>query len=56
VVWEVKHHNGIIIDINIEENPFSNIALNSRQGFCIKQPSGKVLPAVLQQFKAVMDE
>ncbi len=55
VVWEVKHRNGIIIDINIEENPFSNIALNSRQGFFIKQPSGKALPNILKQFKAVME-
>jgi NAD-dependent deacetylase len=44
----------MIIDINIEENPFSNIALNSRQGFFIKQPSGEALPAILQQFKSVM--
>jgi NAD-dependent deacetylase len=54
VVWEVKNRNGIIIDINIEENPFSNIALNSRQGFFIKQPSGKALPDILQRFKAVI--
>lgn len=55
VVWEVKNRNGIIIDINIEENPFSHIALNSRQGFFIKQPSGKALPDILQRFKAVME-
>jgi NAD-dependent deacetylase len=54
VVWEVKNRNGIIIDINIEENPFSNIALNSQQGFFIKQPSGKALPDILQRFKAVI--
>ena len=54
VVWEVKNRNGIIIDINIEENPFSNIALNNRQGFFIKQPSGKALPDILQRFKAVI--
>jgi NAD-dependent protein deacetylase/lipoamidase len=55
VVWEAKHRSSLIIDINIEENPFSNIALNSRQGFFIKQPSGKALPAILEQFKAVME-
>ena len=55
VVWEVKNRNGIIIDINIEENPFSIIALNSRQGCFMKQPSGKALPDILQQFKAVME-
>ena len=54
VVWEVKNRNGIIIDINIEKNPFSNIALNSRQGFFIKQPSGETLPDILQRFKAVI--
>lgn len=56
VVWEVKHRSGIIIDINIEKNPFSIIALNSRQGFFIKQPSGKVLQDILQCFKAVMEQ
>jgi NAD-dependent deacetylase len=50
VVWEVKNHNGIIIDINIEENPFSNLALKSRPGFFIKQPSSKALPRILQIF------
>jgi NAD-dependent deacetylase len=51
VVWEVKNRNGIIIDINIEKNPFSDIALNSRQGFFIKQPSGEILPDIVQRFK-----
>lgn len=55
VVWEVKNRNGIIIDINIEKNPFSIIALNSRQGFFIKQPSGETLPDMVQRFKAVME-
>jgi len=55
VVWEVKHRNGIIIDINIEKNPFSIIAVNSRQGFFIKQPSGETLPDMVQRFKAVME-
>jgi NAD-dependent deacetylase len=54
VVWEVKHRDGIIIDINIEENIFSNIALNSRQGFYVRRPSGAVLPHILQRFKAGM--
>ena len=55
VVWEVKHRNGIIIDINIEKNFFSIIALNSRQGFFIKHPSGEALPDIVQRFKAVME-
>ena len=55
VVWEVKNRNGIIVDINIEKNPFSIIALNSREGFFIKQPSGEVLPDIVQRFKAAME-
>lgn len=54
VVWEVKHRNGIIIDVNIEENPFSNIALSTRQGFFVKKPSGEALPDILQRFKTAM--
>jgi NAD-dependent deacetylase len=54
VVWEVKNRNGIIVDINIEKNPFSIIALNSREGFFIKQPSGEVLPDIVQRFKAAI--
>jgi NAD-dependent deacetylase len=53
VVWEVKSRNGIIIDINIAKNPFSIIALKSRQGFFIKQPSGEILPAIVQCFKTI---
>lgn len=55
VVWEVKHRDGTIIDINIEENIFSNIAQNSRQGCSIRQPSGAALPDILQRFKAVLE-
>ena len=51
VVWEVNNHGGIIIDINIEENPFSDLALKSGRGFFIKQPSSKALPSILQLFK-----
>ena len=55
VVWEVKNRDGIIIDINIEENPFSNLTLKSRRGFFLKQPSGKALPSILQVFKNILD-
>lgn len=54
VVWEVKNRDGIIIDINIEENPFSNLALKSRRGFFIKQPSSKALPSILHVFKEIL--
>jgi NAD-dependent deacetylase len=51
VVWEVNKHGGSIVDINIEENPFSYLALKSGRGFFIKQPSGQALPSILQLFK-----
>jgi len=50
VAWEVKNHNGIILDINIEENPFSNLALNSKIGYFIKEPSSVALPAIMEIF------
>ena len=51
VVWEVKHRNGIIMDINIEKNPFSHAALSSKQGFFIQQPGGTALPDIVRCFK-----
>jgi NAD-dependent deacetylase len=51
IVWVVKDRGGIIIDINIEENPFSHLASKSRQGFFIKEPSGIALPRILEIFK-----
>ncbi|MGD9246283.1 MAG: Sir2 family NAD-dependent protein deacetylase, partial [Desulfobacterales bacterium] len=53
VVWEVNSHGGIIIDINIEENPFSHLALKSGRGFFIKQPSSQALPNILQLLKEI---
>lgn len=47
VAWEVKHNNGIIIDVNPEENTFSNLALSSRQGFFIEENSSTALPKIL---------
>jgi len=50
VVWKVNNRGGIIIDINIEENPFSNLASKSERGVFIKQPSSRALPRILQIF------
>lgn len=50
VAREVKNHNGIILDINIEENPFSNMALKSERGYFIKEPSSTALPAIMEIF------
>ncbi len=55
VVWAVKQQNGIIMDINIEKNPFSHAALSSRQGFFIQQPGGKALPDIVRYFKRVLE-
>jgi len=54
LVQTVKAHDGIIMDINIEKNPFSYAALSSRRGFFIQQPGGKALPDIVECFKTVM--
>ncbi|MBN1932512.1 MAG: RNA polymerase subunit sigma [Desulfobacterales bacterium] len=51
VVWEVKNHGGILIDINIEENPFSDLAQKSPRGFFIKEPGSHALPLIVKIFK-----
>jgi NAD-dependent deacetylase len=48
IVWEVKKRGGIIVDINIAENPFADLALKSRRGFCIREPSSAALPRLLE--------
>jgi len=47
VAREVYRNNGIIVDINIETNPFSELAQQSQQGFFIQQPSATALPELL---------
>jgi NAD-dependent deacetylase len=51
VAWTVGRQGGVIIDINIEQNPFSQLALKSRQGAFIRQPSGRALPGILDAFR-----
>ena len=51
VAWAAKSRDSIIVDINIEENPFSNLALKSRRGFFIKEPSSTALPRILRILK-----
>ncbi len=48
VALAAKNRDSIIIDINIQENLFSNIALKSRRGFFFKEPSSTALPRILQ--------
>ena len=50
VAWEVKNHNGIMIDINIEENPFAKMALTCNRGYFIKKQSSVALPQILDIF------
>lgn len=47
VARQVYQHDGVIIDINIEANPFSQLAESSLQGFFLREPSALALPAVL---------
>jgi hypothetical protein len=51
VAWLVHSNNGIIVDINIEENPFSQLAKSSGRGAFIKEPGGTVLPRIMEMFK-----
>ena len=50
VAWEVKDRGGIIVDINIEENPFTQLALSSPRGHFIKAPSAAALPKIMTVF------
>jgi len=56
IVWVVKSRDGIIVDINIEENPFSHLAVKSRQGFFIKEPSNTALPRILKILKTGLEK
>ena len=42
----VKQQGGTVIDINIEENLFSRLAVSARQGFFIKDSAAKALPEI----------
>jgi len=52
IAWLVHNRNGSIVDINIEENPFSRLALKSRQGFFVKEPGSSALPRIFQTLKS----
>ena len=47
----VHHNKGMIIDINIEPNTFTNLALSAEKGYFIKQQSSVALPSILDVFK-----
>jgi NAD-dependent protein deacetylase/lipoamidase len=48
----VQQNKGTIIDINPEENPFSELAESSPHGMFIQQSSSSVLPALLESCRA----
>jgi NAD-dependent deacetylase len=54
VAWEVHRRGGTILDVNIEENPFSKLAL-SGQGFFVKAPAASALPVITGKLKAGME-
>jgi NAD-dependent deacetylase len=54
VVWEVYRHGGIIIDINIDTNPFSRLADSYHRGASIRQPSSQALPWMIDCLKAIV--
>lgn len=47
VAWKAYKNNGVIIDVNIEANPFSNLALKSGRGYFIKEASAAAIPSIL---------
>ncbi len=47
VAREVYLRDGVIIDVNIETNPFAQLAETSARGFFVKEPSASALPAIL---------
>lgn len=48
VAREVYRNDGVIVDINIEPNPFSQLAQSTYRGFFIQESSATALPAVLE--------
>lgn len=48
VAMAVYQQGGTIIDINIEENTFSDMALRSGRGFFVQKPSGQALPEIFE--------
>lgn len=48
VARQVFQRGGVIVDVNIEKNPFTDLALRSGKGFFIQEPSGTALPALVE--------
>ena len=52
VAREVHQRGGGIIDVNIETNPFAQLAEQSGRGFFVQEPSAQALPAMLAAMTA----
>jgi NAD-dependent deacetylase len=52
VASEVHQRGGVIVDVNIETNPFARLAESSGRGFSVQQPSASALPAILAAMAA----
>ena len=48
VAWQVHQRRGVIVDVNIEENPFSKLAL-SGGGFFVNSPAASALPVIAEK-------
>ena len=46
VAHEVHQRGGAFIDVNIEPNPFSQLAQKSTRGFFVQEPSATALPVM----------
>lgn len=55
VAWTVKHRGGAIVDINIERNVFSDLALSGDRGFFVKAKSGTVLPQMVKIMREILE-
>ena len=48
ICWQVFRNGGTILDINIERNPFSELADQSRDGAFIQGSSSDILPQIVE--------
>jgi NAD-dependent deacetylase len=51
VAMQVHRRGGVIVDINIESNPFTPLAMKRGEAFFVQQPSGLVLPELVEIFR-----
>jgi NAD-dependent deacetylase len=56
IVEEVIRHQGILIDINLNQNYFSEIAQSVKNGFVLSGKSSDILPEFVEVFKQMKRE